>query len=569
DGDDELSCSFNPGDGNSPEPAACTPNTYQYHTYIYSEAGQYPVELTVTDEHGQQATRGYLLDVITPPQSIINSFTATEPVIAGQPMRFTWDVTYALPDELDCHILIKHGSVLLLPNCRSGELEHTFSTPGEVTATLRIHDDLLRVTEEDLNLSVLSEPTIDITIDPPFLTPEVVITGPDGYAATITINDNEQLTLPGPGEYQLTPQHIEENITLHHANGSEIPAIRDREPETTTITHNATSGDVTSLTLTYEERTQPVTFNLYSLHPNDETDLNNELLYYPVIIEVPDENDPGYWRPAFKDIGTGTLSLQPGVYRYYLELIQVSPDDEDYTKVYSPIITWVPYVITRATSTTETINIGYNLLLGTLDVTLEGAPAGTNPEPVLEEATPPYFEAPHALDNIPPGKYRIRGESISVNETFTDGHGNTESADVRYETKPAPISVSSGINPPVTVTYEPVDGLFRVHINGPKSNPNEEEIIGNVVFTRLDGDERTFTLTEQTQASSTVNYSHAEQHPPGMYRVEIKPVPPVEGVHNGYTPEDGEEIRYYALPSRLPSSNGNDVTVTVNYVPND
>ncbi len=650
-GEDNLSCTFNPGDGTGLQNVDCLNGPH----HEYKEPGTYTVELTVTDEHGQDSTRGYLLTVIPiPPQSVISTFTVTDPIFAGQPVTFRWEVSYARPQDLECEIIATGGPTFEMDNCISGELEYTFNTVGPAGATLEVRDAQHRVTAEHLNLSVqpitppvirgftadarvltntpttfewtidyeadtdylvctfnpgdddsktvdclpgelehtyttegprtasltVSGPTgtyrdthnvsvatpasFTISLQPEHLEPEVTITGPYGYSATRTVTHGEEITVSEPGDYTLSvPTHIEEAIVLR-LDDTELYGTNDwdrQSPATITITPSAV--EPVTAAIQYEQRLQTVNFELDNTSRNG-VDLNQ--LNFGITVERQSDETAGQWDFHLELTEAGAFQLPPGIYRFTQHEIHRDgfASGHGYDEVYMPpsggeSIIWV----NQASDFTWSISLPYDLVPGQLEVNFSGVPEGESPSVILQavDSASPIAMPP---DGIPPNVYFITGDSLETTEVFDDQEGGSQDVNFRYEANTVTTPVSSGPNGPVNLTYEMIKGIFRVGIYAPESAP-DIEVEGNITFTRL-SDNYTFTVTGQTEDDPGGNARHFEEHPPGIYRIEIKDVP-AQGAHNGYRPVGGEQTLHHVLHSGDDGNNDRDVVIDVRYEP--
>lgn len=153
--DDPLSCTLDPGDGNSPiDIADCKSVTTT--DYTYTTAGTYPATLTATDDHGNAATRDVTVTVEQIPPPGISGFKySPKPTLIDRTTTFSWQVAGDGPIACAINFGDTGSSTTVLGDCRSvTSIGHTYRLDGDYDATLTATDSRGGVATSTLSVDV-------------------------------------------------------------------------------------------------------------------------------------------------------------------------------------------------------------------------------------------------------------------------------------------------------------------------------------------------------------------------------------------------------------------------------
>ncbi|HEB92242.1 MAG TPA: hypothetical protein ENI94_02000, partial [Gammaproteobacteria bacterium] len=136
----------------------CANTTSQAHTY--TAAGSHSAKLTVSDGNGGTADRTVTVTVtVANTQPVFDSdFSVTpNPVSAGSPVTFGWDVSDTDGDTLTCTLDIDGDNAVdhTISDCANTTSQaHTYATAGDYTAKLTVDDGNGGMVEQTVSLTV-------------------------------------------------------------------------------------------------------------------------------------------------------------------------------------------------------------------------------------------------------------------------------------------------------------------------------------------------------------------------------------------------------------------------------
>ncbi|MGA8537839.1 MAG: hypothetical protein WB789_10705 [Thermoplasmata archaeon] len=136
-------------------PAGCASTDNSVLTCTPSEAGNFTVEVVVTDSAGLSAHATLALSVVTPPALTVSSFTASPASITlGESVRLTVVIAGAIGNLTYSYSGLPAGC----DSVNSSSLTCTPSAAGSVTVNVKAVDQLDRSVEDRLNLTVATAP---------------------------------------------------------------------------------------------------------------------------------------------------------------------------------------------------------------------------------------------------------------------------------------------------------------------------------------------------------------------------------------------------------------------------